>query len=435
MIRRYAGLFWYRRMWLTRTQWLDIDQIQTLQASLLNKLLKHCYHTVPYYHKLMDDLNISVKYALPLDIIKEFPILTKSDILRVGNDLVSRKYPRWFLHIAHTGGSTGPRLPLRRDFVSIGDEHAFVRRQFEWAGMKMSDRCAYLTWRTVSDPNSKFGNIYAYDPFMRELILSTFHLSLHNIRQYVEAIRRYKVKFLVAYPSSASVLARGVLDQGINIEMKGILTTSEILGDNERQLISRAFHCPVYDFYGGAERVCYIHTCEKGTYHLVPEYGVTECIQASPPNEDCYKVIATGFWNRAMPLIRYDTGDLIKKKKKQSCTCGRHFPEIEKIIGRESRTITTSSGRTLGLTAIGRLFKNVMMQTNALLIHDSQFILNQDGTIVFEYIPRQGFSCAEKTKIMAILQKELPHDLSMQIEQVDQLSRSVSGKAMSLVKE
>ena len=63
---------------------------------------------------------------------------------------------------------------------------------------------------------------------------------------------------------------------------------------------------------------------EKSSYHLQPEYGYTEL---SPiKNTGTYnKVISTGFWNLALPLIRYNIGDSIVPSDK-SCLCGRSFP-------------------------------------------------------------------------------------------------------------
>jgi len=54
--------------------------------------------------------------------------------------------------------------------------------------------------------------------------------------------------------------------------LRCVLTTSETLDEGKKIVISSAFECPVFDFYGGAERVCHIHTCEKGSYYVVPAY-------------------------------------------------------------------------------------------------------------------------------------------------------------------
>ena len=42
-----------------------------------------------------------------LDDLKKFPVLTKAEVLKQGEALVSRKYMRKMLHKAVTGGTTG----------------------------------------------------------------------------------------------------------------------------------------------------------------------------------------------------------------------------------------------------------------------------------------------------------------------------------------
>ena len=432
LTKRYLGPFFYRYKWLEKTQWLEYTQIEKLQTSLLNKLLRHCYNTVPYYNNLMKKLHISVERTLPLEIIKEFPILTKDDVRVAGSLLVSQKYPKWLLHTAYTGGSTGPRLPLYRDIVSIGNEHAFIRRQFDWAGIKMSDRCAYLSWRTVKKPNDHSKRFYAYDPFMKELILSTFHLTTHNIYDYIEAMKAYKIQAIVGYPSAIFAIAKELNKKKQIFRVRAVLTTSEMLDAEQRWIIERSFNCPVYDYYGGAERVCYIHTCEKGRYHIIPEYGLTELLPCEKPNEDCNRVVATGFWNYAMPLLRYNTGDLIRTAA-STCECGRAFRTVDFIIGRESKPFKTKTGRVIGLTAMARLLKNVLLKTYRMNIDYSRFLIDKKGKLVFEYICTEEVSTKIEIQIDKVITEELPSDMDITVRRVSRFDRTPSGKIISLV--
>jgi phenylacetate-CoA ligase len=431
--KRWLGPFWFRRLQLQKTQWLSAGELEGLQLKLLKRMLTHCYDNVPYYRKVMDECGISVDGIRSLRDIARFPIMTKEEVLRAGCGLIAVNYWRSFLYTAYTGGSTGPRLPLKRDPASIGNEHAFLRRQYDWADIGMRDVCAYLTWRSVAKPNEKNGKYYSYDPFMKELILSTFHLREANVPKYLEAMRRYGVKALVGYPSAAVVMAQVLLARGESFPLRSVLTSSEMLGDKERATISEAFECPVYDFYGNAERVCCIHTCEKGGYHVIPEYGLTELVRADFPNDDCFRIVATGFWNKAMPLVRYDTGDLVERGEGE-CPCRRQFPVIKRIVGRECKTIRTASGLALGLTAISRLFKNALLRLYSLPIVESQFILEESGGVVFEYIPRADFDEHDDYMMRKALTEELPGDIRLEITKVSMGTRTGAGKSVSLVR-
>ncbi len=402
-----------------------------MQLNLLKRMVAHAYESVPYYRDLMTDLGLIPGDIQSLEDITKFPILNKADIKAAGEKIVSRKFNRMFLHTAYTGGTTGERLALKRDLWSIGHEHAFVRRQFNWAGIGLHDPCGYLMARLIASPSQKLKKPFLYDAAMKELTLSIFHLSEGAIPTYAKAITDYKIKALIAHPSAAYTLAKACLNKGIRIPLKAVLTTAETLEAAKKQMISNAFECKVYDFYGSSERVCYIHTCEHGSYHIIPEYGLTELVPAEPPNDDSYRIVATGFWNRAMPLIRYDTGDLIQPSD-QACPCGRAFPVVKKIVGRESTILITPSGRTLGTTAVEAIMENVLFGMQTMPVLEGQIIQESTDVMTLEYVPLEGFSQKDAEKLKLLLAEQLPDDFKVSIHPVEKISRTTSGKALSL---
>jgi phenylacetate-CoA ligase len=429
LVKRIVGPFWLRRRQLAKTQWFDKLELQELQLKLLQRLISHCYNTVPYYRKLMDERSISVDSINTLEDIKQFPILTKQDVLKAGDSIISTKYPRWLLAKAFTGGTTGTPLTLRRDIFSIGNEHAFVRRQWDWAGVGFSDNCAYLKGRVIAQPNVKSERLYIYDPIMKELHLSTYHLTAETAKYYIEVMKKYKVKALVGYPSSVYPVARVCLDCGINFRLQSVLLTSETLIPPHKKTIIKAFNCKLFDFYGNAERVCYIFTCEHGNYHIVPEYGLTELIPAQDNEGGHCNIVATGFWNLTMPLIRYDTGDMVIKSD-QTCMCQRAFPVIKSIIGRQGDVIKTPSGRELGASIVTHL---VYVICGANYFVESQII--QDGLdhITIEYVPSSNFSEQYLEEFRIRLAKYLPGDLKFSLKKINAVQRTSSGKIKPIV--
>lgn len=426
LVKRFAGPFWLRRRWLEKTQWLSRQELQALKLKLLRRLTLHCYHTVPYYQKSMHDHGIKVEDIKTLDDIKKFPILTKKDVLKAGNSIYSTKYPKWFLRTAYTGGTTGTPMQIKRDLFSIGNEHAFVRRQWDWAGIGLRDKCAYLTGRLISRPDQKDGPLYAYDPIMKELILSTYHLSAYTAREYARVIEDYGVKAIVGYPSAVYLLAKTCLDSVIEIKLKSALTSSETLTESMRDTIAKAFKCNVFDFYGGAERVCYIHTCEHGRYHLIPEYGLTELIPVDESDDSKCKVVSTGFWNMAMPLIRYDIGDIVIRSD-ELCPCGRLFQVVKSISGRQADVIRTPSGREFGAAILTHL----LYGTNNIL--ESQIIQDALDHLTIEYVSTERFSNKDLKAFEGLVVQHLPSELRVDLKQVRAVKRTSSGKIRPVI--
>lgn len=431
-LKRYAGPFKSQRRWLERTQWFSEDQLKDLQLGLLKRMARHAYETVAYYKSLMDKLGIKPDDINSLEDINRFPIIRKADLKAAGDTLISSRFNKRFLRTVHTGGTTGTPLPLKRDLHSVCNEHAFVRRQFDWAGVGMRQRCAYLEGRVVKPQNSKGGRLYYFDAAMQELTLSTFHLSAQTSPLYAQAMQSYRTKVLIAYPSAAYVLAKGCLKNGVSLPLQCVLTTSETLDDGKKKIISEAFNCKVFDFYGSAERVCYIHTCEQGSYHIIPEYGLTELLPAEPPNQDCCRIVATGFWNMTMPLIRYDIGDLVQPSQER-CKCGRDFPVVKKILGRDGNFITTTSGQVLGASAIECILARVLYSMYQMPVFEGQIIQEADDLITLEYVPMDGFSEKDADVLKNLLKKEVPAELKVNIRRVEKMNRTPQGKFLSFV--
>ncbi len=426
LVKRIVGPFWLRRRQLAKTQWFDKLELQELQLKLLMRLIKHCYRTVPFYRNLMDDRGIKVGDIKTLNDIKKFPILKKKDVLKAGNSIYSTKYPKWLLRTAYTGGTTGTPMQIQRDLFSIGNEHAFVRRQWDWAGIGLRDRCAYLTGRLIVKPDQKEGPLYAYDPIMKELILSTYHLSAYTAKEYAKVIENYSVKAIIGYPSAVYLLAKMCLDSGIEIKLKSALTSSETLTESMRDTIAKAFKCNVFDFYGGAERICYIHTCEHGRYHLIPEYGLTELVPINESDGSKCKVVSTGFWNFGMPLIRYDMGDIVTISD-ESCPCGRHFQVVESIEGREGVVIKTPSGREFG----SAILTHLLYGTNHIL--ESQIIQDSLDHITIRYVPDKDFCRDDLRAFEKLITRHLPGELKITLKQVEKVERTLSGKVKPVV--
>jgi phenylacetate-coenzyme A ligase PaaK-like adenylate-forming protein len=426
VVRRYAGPFWYRRHWLKKTEWMNEKELECLQLKLLRKLIKHCYKTIPFYQNIMDRNGINIASIKSLADIKQFPILTKKDILSAGKTIISSKYPRCFQRTAYTGGTTGTPMEIRRDICSIGNEHAFVRRQWDWAGIRFGDRCAYLTGRLIADTNRTDAKLYVFDPIMKELILSTYHLSEATAIDYARVMRKYNVKAIVGYPSAVCFLARVCIARSINVDLTAALTSSETLTSSMRTIIEEAFGCQVFDFYGSAERVCYIFTCEKGNYHINPDYGYTELVPVDQANPQRCRVVSTGFWSKAMPFVRYDTGDIVERSDKK-CVCGRAFPVVESIEGRLADTIRTSSGREFGAAILTHL----LYGANNIL--ESQIIQEQIDAVRIEYVPAEGFSKKNLQVFQSLIAKHLPNELSVSFRKVDAVRRTSSGKVKPIV--
>lgn len=421
--KRYTGPFWPRRNWLKKTQYLSKDELACIQLKLLKRIVVHAERYVPYYQMVMKRHGFSAKDIRSLDDIKLFPILTKLDVIDAGKAMLSTAYPKITLRHAFTGGTTGSPLNIFRSPFSLGNEHAFVRRQWDWAGLGFKDICAIAKGHVIENEQN-----YIYDPIMKELHLSTFNLNIVSAKKYLSILKEYGCKGLVGYPSSIFLMAKAKMDMDIELPIKSILLTSETLDDDMKKYIAQSFGVNVYDFYGSAERVCYIFTCEKGNYHVQPEYGLTELF---PVEDGRCKIISTGFWNCAMPLIRYDTGDRVETSN-DKCACGREFPTIRKIYGREGDYIITPQNKILGVSILTHAF-HVVCGIDCFI--ESQIIQDRIDHLTIKYIPSNKFKYERIVEYTVKLKECIGHEMKIDFEKVEHIVKTKSGKHKFVVSQ
>ena len=164
---------------------------------------------------------------------------------------------------------------------------------------------------------------------------------------YVNSIKSYKPKAIVAYTTPIYKLAKFMLAQNIFIEgVTSIITGAEALFEYQRAVISKAFNCPVYNTYGSRETMLIASECiAQNGLHTNIDHLVVETVSddGTPVTGTAGDVVITDLSNFAMPLIRYINGDTARLSQRK-CTCGCPLPLIEEISGRKGDVIEDSLG-------------------------------------------------------------------------------------------
>ena len=167
---------------------------------------------------------------------------------------------------------------------------------------------------------------------------SPFHLTDENMMMYYNLMIDLKTRVLRGYPSSVKIFALFLKKNNLKINsIKQILVASEVLTENDRNLIESVFDCKISNHYGLAEQIVMFGDCEKHTHlHNYFEYGYVELLDTDSPN--IKKIIGTNLHNKTMPIIRYDTGDLAIVDD-SNCKCSRNGVVIKNVIGRDDNNI------------------------------------------------------------------------------------------------
>ena len=426
----------YRKTYefLRRSRTWSREKLEAYQMEALSHLLDHAYENVPYYRRVFRERRLVPEdIASPADL-ELLPFLTKEIVQANLPDLKARNYPESAFEYVTTGGSTG--IPVGFYYekgASRAREWAFMKTQWDRVGYRFRDRCVILRGHAVETASN--GTYWKKAFFGRWLLMSSHHMTEETLPAYIDRIRRFRPRFIQAYPSAAVILARYMVEHDVPRfpTVKAILCGSENLYPWQRDLLTKAFGCRVFSWYGNSEQTVLAGECEESThYHIFPEYSIVELIgrDGRPITTPGVmgEVVTTGLTNYICPLIRYRTMDAAVLGD-GSCSCGRAYPLLEKVEGRLQEFIVTKDHRLIPMTSVDMhsgVFDNVAQ---------FQFYQEKVGEVLMRIVKRPGYTGRDTEQILRELEEKFEGDVDVTIRFVGKIPRTRRGKYQFLIQK
>ena len=212
---------------------------------------------------------------------------------------------------------------------------------------------------------------------------------------------------------------------GLNLKhIKAIHVASEMILPEWKQKIIDVFGIIPVAHYGATERVSFLHQKHDGNmYSENPEYGVTEYI---PDTTHGYKIVATGFLNKYMPFLRYETEDTVNLNLDSS----GYSEKVASINGRSDDILTAKDGSMIpGVNFYSWVSKSLQE------IKMFQIVQKNKIDVVFYYISDGEKNSEVENKIWMGLSARLG-ELNFVINKVPEITRnSRSGKIRVIINE
>jgi phenylacetate-CoA ligase len=325
---------------------------------------------VPYYRDLFDKLDLRPEDFKDISELKKLPVLSKREIRENPDRFLSSQYKKKKLAKNVTSGTTGAGMTFYRQPETVAFQWAIWWRFRKRFGVNLDDRHANFAGKPVVPINSRKPPFWRENSALNQTYFSSYHLTDENVKFYVNKLNNERYIYYSGYPSTLSILCQFIERQNLRIENPPsiVFTGSETLLPNQRDVISRVLNCMVADQYGAAEHICNISQCPDGFYHEDMELGIIEYLKPEYNNHNgAANIVATGLIDYAMPLIRYEIGDIAKFSDKP-CQCGRKSKSILCIEGRTEDYIKTPDGRILGRLA--RLFSDCRNVYESQIVQD-----------------------------------------------------------------
>ena len=159
----------------------------------------------------------------------------------------------------------------------------------------------------------------------------------------IDLMRREGVSTGLATSHTAARLAKkSDGDAVIKKNMRTILLTAQYVSDREKAIVERIWNCRAYEHYGMTEMgLGGAMACEtRAGYHPREADLLFEIIDPATgkvlPEGEYGEIVFTTLTRRAMPLIRYRTGDF-SRWLPGVCACGSVLKRLDKVGDRAER--------------------------------------------------------------------------------------------------
>lgn len=412
---RYSGQYDIALQEYQSFDYGNIEQIKEYQNKRVKELVSFAFENSPFYREFYKDINIDDINTV--EDLKKLPILEKEYV----RENIEKFYTisESEAEVSNTSGTTGKSIKfyykksdLQRRMAYLDHfklQHGFVHRKMK--------KASFTSAKVI--PQNQKSNVYWRDNYsVRQRIYSGFHCKGESAKYFVDNLNKYKPHSLDGYPSALYVLAKYIVDNNIKMKFKpiAIFPTAEPLYPHYKELIEKAFGCPVRDQYASSEGAPFITECKCGKLHYCMNTGVIEF------SEDG-EMVVTCFETHGTPLIRYKIGDKAYLSNETVCECGCVMPIIDRIEGRTLDFVYTEKKEKVTAVYLSLVSGDFLNSVKAM-----QFIQNDFSSIDVYVEADDSYNNEMNQIIIDKLHYTLGRSMDVRVHVVDEIKKDKSGK-------
>ena len=307
---------WLRHNYLKKIETLKysshLNQVTLKSQSYIKvkHLIKHAYNNTFSYRNKFSQACVSPEDFKSIDDIRKFPVLEKQDFWKFDKtDYIAKNHVAEKLFRTQTCGTTSGR----KHYVYF-DKEAILNDSLQAAQQLILQ----------SDPKQQIDEsdltVHFYiNPWWSDSIngsWKTEYISSDILPvKAAHKIKELNPSVLAGYPSDLRRLMKHIKPG--DLALKLVITNSEFSTRAERNLISAHFGCEVRDEYSSEELTRIALEMPDGGYYVNEDSVYVEVLdpvtRQPVPDGKWGEAVITGLLNKAMPYIRYATGDWVKK--------------------------------------------------------------------------------------------------------------------------
>ena len=313
------------------------EELNKLQLDRLKKIVQWSYNHNSLYRKKMDRLSVKPDDITSLDDLSLLPFMEKEDF-RGAYPLDMLCVEKETLQEMHmSSGSTGVPVVMAYTEEDIDQWGECMARCYRMAGIEQGDTIQ------ITPSFGLFNGGFGFYHGARKAGQFVIPTGAGNTPRQIKLMKDFKVKALM-----------GVVSYGIRImeeleakqtdlpELKIGIFGAETFSNSMCEKIENGLGIEAFDIYGMTETGgvgttgmdCKVH---EGI-HVWEDHYVTEIINSDTgkavADGDIGEVVFTALTRKAIPVIRFRTGDISKVVSREKCKCGRTHLRLDRITGR-----------------------------------------------------------------------------------------------------
>ena len=358
---------------------------------------------------------------------EELPIMTKKDFQRPMAQLLSRPYKSAAVYIGNTSGSSGHPFYYAKDKFCHALTWVQIRHLYAQYGLGLRSRQARfygIPLRGLSHWKER-----AKDWVANRMRFPVFDLSEAVMRRWLERFRKNDFEYVYGYTSSLVRFARFCQEEGVLLKnlcpsLQYCIVTSELCTPEDREILEKGFGLTVVNEYGVSEVGLIAFENPQGRWKLCDELLYIEVVneegQPVSPGEPG-QILATALYNRAMPFIRYQVGDVGVLERGADGQLN-----LKELVGRTNDFVRLPSGRVSPGLTFYYISRRLLEKKEFI----NEFIIRQTAPDTFEFVihAKRPLTEADRQLIQTGLDEYLEPGLKLKITEVDHIERPKSGK-------
>lgn len=399
-------------------EWKATDTIEKNSCKKARALFKDVTHINPFYKEKLKNINInSIK---TIHDLQKIPFTTKDELRDAfPRDLSSGYTVENCVHES-TSGSTGDVLNIYHNSEAFDYYTALGMREYVWWGYKPFYNVTYIRFEHFE--KTIFETIGL---LKRKYIPVTL-----SAEKQLNMLLEQAPDVIFGYPSSLYEIGKLIEEHNIQIKNpKFINSNSELLTEPTREYIKSVFGCSVYNEYSSFEVHSIASECPKKRMHIHLDNNIVEVIKDGEQVEpgERGEIVVTNLHNKAMPFIRYRTGD-IGALSDQHCECGRGLPLLDMIEGRKDEFLHLPSGGKISprvFDPLDFIFHEYVLKF--------QIIQKKKDLFVIKVVPRAEYSDQVRKKLIREAKNCFPEPITVEVTEVEDIKRTGRGKLRAVL--